>query len=90
MPLALARVHRNISVPQQVFRLVTADSAERDTNACGDDDLAILENEGLRELVKDDVRDGQCVKLVAQVLEDDHELIAAEAGDGILRPETRE
>ena len=87
---ALGAVHRGVGVAQEarggdrMARRVT-----RDADARGHDDLGVRERERLDE--RPDRAVGQLfgLVLVGEVLADDDELVAAEAGDGVLAADGR-
>ena len=81
----LRAVHRRVRVAQQVVRLLVV-LARGDADRHGREHLVALEREGLGQLLEDAVGDLDRIRRVAHVVEEDGELVAAEAGDGVAGP----
>jgi hypothetical protein len=86
----LRGVHRGVGVPQQgvgVGRVARAGGGDADARADGD--LPAGDRDGLGDRLDQAVGDALGVADAVQVVEEDRELVPAEAGDGVVGPQRR-
>ena len=83
----LRGVHRDVGVAEEVVGRLAVGAAERDADAGGDHRRRVAQVERLAEGVGQADGDRQGAFLVPDVVEEDGELVAAEAGRGVARPE---
>ncbi len=83
-PELLGREHRDVGVAQQPRGRVVSSSGDDDADARAEEHLVLAERERLVEHGAQPVRERQhVVDLVADVVADDRELVAAEAGEPV-------
>ena len=80
----LGAVEGRIGVPDQGLRRLAA-PADRDSDAGADEVLAVAQDEGPRERLRDPLGDAGGATLVPDVLGEDRELVPAEARDRVSR-----
>ena len=75
----LRAVHRHVGVLEQFLGRVAVVGVDRDTDRRGHVDVVLLDLEGLRHGILQLLRDAVEHARVVEVLDDDHEFVAAEA-----------
>jgi hypothetical protein len=75
----LAAVHRDVRVLEQLLGIVRVVGIHGDADGRRDEDVVRLDLERLRDRVEELLRDAAEHRGVVEVLDDDHELVAAEA-----------
>ncbi len=83
----LGAVHGGVGVAQDVFGALVAGRGGRDAHADGGEDLAAREHEGRGQLFLDALGDLDGLLLFDDIFDEDGELVAAEARDGVAGPE---
>ena len=78
-PRSLRAVHRDVGVLQQLFRIVRVVGIDRDADRRRDEDVVLLDLERLRDRVEQLLRDAAQHRRIVEVLDDHHELVAAQA-----------
>ena len=89
-PALLRPVHRRVGVADQqlgVDRLAARGPGDGDADAGGDEVVGAAHRVGLREGAGDAVGDRQRLVLVGEPVDEDAELVAAEAGDDVAGPQ---
>ena len=81
----LGAVHRRVGVAQQVDGRLRLRAGQRDADRGGDEDLLLGQPEGPAQRRGQALGDDQGAVLVADVLAQHDELVAAERADGVLR-----
>ena len=87
--IALRPDQRDLGLAQQLVRGDPAGLAERDADRRADEPLAAAQRERRAQLGRDRLGDPPCLALVRDGVEDDPELVAAEAGDRVAGPQAR-
>ncbi len=94
--LFLGPVHRRVRVADQhvrIGRLASGRSGDRDPEAGADEVLGALDRVGVRECARDAIGDRDRLVLVGEPIDQDAELVTAEAGDDVpgaqVRAQTR-
>ena len=85
----LGAVHRGVGVAQQVLRPLVLGGVDGDADAGGDEDLVAAEVDRRRQALVDAVGHPHGVADVAPPFEQDRELVAADAGDGVRGAQRR-
>ena len=80
----LRAVHRGVGVTNQILGVLLGIDRERDPDAGTGDHVAVREVEWKTERLEEPLSDRDGILLVAEVLAEHRELIAAEAGDRLL------
>jgi hypothetical protein len=86
LPAGLGRVHRQVRPSQQVAGYLVRCRTEGDPDAGPDHQLGALDDQRRPHDLEDALGDGM-LAVMAHVLEEDGELVAAQAGDGVDRPQ---
>ena len=84
---ALGAVHRGVGVADQVLRLLLGVQTDRDADAGVGGRLAVGQVKRRRERLQHALGDGHRVLVVEDVLAQDHELVAAKAGQRLVAAE---
>src|SRR5919112_2122258 len=77
-------VHRQVCVPQEIRRLLLSSAVEGDPGAGGDEHLVFFESEGRSQYVRDPLRYLNYLIYTRNILNQDSELIPAEARGGVF------
>ncbi len=85
----LGAVHRRVGVAQQRLGRVGAAARQRDADARGHEHLAFHERDRPRDRLGEPLRDELDGLLAGHVVAEDRELVAAEAGDDVVRAHGR-
>ena len=83
LPLALRAVHRGVGVAQELVGVVAVGAGERDAGARVDEDLLARDEERRLERVDEALRGLARGRRRREALEQDRELVAAEASRGV-------
>jgi hypothetical protein len=83
----LGPVHGQVGVAQQLIGPVDIGVHAGDSHAAPHVALAVVDEEGLAEVLQDPLGDRGQFEVVAGVLDEHGELIAAEAGNRVARPD---
>src|SRR4051812_43101327 len=88
-PALLGAIHRGVGIADQRVRLDlrVARPGDRDPDAGADVVLNSTELEGPGEGGRDALRNRHRLALVGEILDEDPELVATEAGDGVTGPQ---
>jgi hypothetical protein len=78
------RVHGQIGVAEQRVGVVVAGCAQCHANAGGDEDVPSIQRNGTTQDIDDTPGHFSRIRLARDVLEQDSELVATQAGDGVL------
>jgi hypothetical protein len=85
----LGAVHGGVGIADQVGGVGVRAGGQRDADAAADEGVAVLERERLRQRLEQALRDGDRVVRAADVLADEDELVAAEAGGHLVAADGR-
>ena len=88
-PLAagLGAIHGDVGIAEQALAVMLAGFGQGDAQAGGDDEFAPVQREGLCEAAGDRLRQGHGIRFGGEVLQQHHELVAAEPGHGVAGPD---
>jgi hypothetical protein len=85
----LGVIHRRVRVAHDLFRVVVLHAAERDADARRREHLAAADRERRAQRFLNPERDRVGLLLVFELVEQNRELVAAEAGERIALPQAR-